>query len=56
MAVKRHGQLSPISVLLEEFDATQNRLARENRLMEKRLAKQAKRERAQKLRKLADRA
>eukprot|EP00913_Durusdinium_trenchii_P018333 g17222.t1 len=42
--------------LLQEFDATQNRLARENRLMEKRLAKQAKRERAQKLRKLADRA
>lgn len=57
MAVKRKGyELSPISMLLEEFDATQNRLARENRLMEKRLAKQAKRERAQKLRKLAERA
>eukprot|EP00435_Cladocopium_sp_Y103_P043997 s787_g12.t1 len=56
MAVKRKGELSPISLLLEEFNATQNRLARENRLMEKRLAKQAKRERAQKLRKLAERA
>lgn len=55
--MKRKGyELSPISMLLEEFDATQNRLARENRLMEKRLAKQAKRERAQKLRKLAERA
>eukprot|EP00434_Breviolum_minutum_P026248 symbB.v1.2.023202.t2/scaffold2101.1/size89465/3 len=56
MAVKRHGQLSPFSVLLEEFDATQNRLARENRLMEKRLIKQVRRERAQKLKKMAERA
>lgn len=54
--MKRHGQLSPFSVLLEEFDATQNRLARENRLMEKRLIKQVRRELAQKLKKMAERA
>ncbi|CAJ1329154.1 unnamed protein product, partial [Effrenium voratum] len=56
MAGKRCGKLSPLSLLLQEFNSTQVRLTRENNLMQKRLDRQARKQRAVKLRKLADRA